>query len=274
MDMAMETIAFSVTAPGASFTAMTGVGGDSARIRQSSRSRLLDVLGLRQAAGAVRITSPLLHDNTVGLTYMQGVQKQWTQTRNPQELVTQDTLSIAATGSAVAGDVELNALTIMYQGIPGIAGQLIGQEALRNAVDDTLVMRSTITPTGQGWSGTVAITALDDVLKANRKYAWIGVVDNAVNASCLCVSMLSPDWGNLRIGVPLLNVQVNQTSNYLEQLSIRQTVPSIPVLSSNNKSNIFLSGLFNENFAPVTVSLVLMLLKDTVGGVSKGKRCR
>lgn len=272
MNFALETIAAQATAPGTTGANMTPVAGDSLRIRQSSKARLLDLLGSRQGAGLVRITSPLMHDNVVGMTLSQPVGKSWMRMNSNQLFVNQDTLTVFGTGSTTAGDVELNALTILYNDIPGIQGNFESASGIRERIEDMFWMRTTITPTGVGWSGSIAITALDDQLKANRKYAWIGVSDALVNVSNLAVGMTSPDWGNLRIAAPVNNGLNMFTGQYFQQLSsLNNGIPCIPVFSANQKSNIFLTVLSNENSVAGTYSLLLVLLKDKD---AKGKLVR
>lgn len=269
MKFAIETIAASATAPGAGGAAMAAVTGDSLTIRDSAAGTLIDVMADFQAVGRLRITSPLLHDSTVGLSYRIPIN---TDSKPfgmvvPQVLTPQDTLVMNAIGSATAGDVELAALTIMYEDLAGIDGRFIDSKELYSRLEDVFVPRLDVTTTAAGWSGDVAITALDDQFKANREYAWLGMVSDDDFADVLAIGMVSPDFGNLRIGCPVPVQGVCNVANYFIKLSDKFGISAIPVINSSQKSNIILSGLGNENAASYQGSLIFGLL-----GTKKAKR--
>jgi len=258
---ALETIAASAVAPGAGGAAMSAVTGNSLRVRDASASWLLDVMQLYQAAGSTRITSPLLHDNVVGLTLraetgnQQYLQLPWVQPLTPQ-----DTLTLNAAGSAVAGDVELAALQIMYEDLAGVDANLINVSEMRRRAVELFSPRAVITSTGAGWTGDVAITALDDQLKANQEYAWLGVASDGTVPNASAVGMVSPDWGNLRIASPLNPGEHVETAYYLANLSERSAMPTIPVFNASQKSNVVMTLLANENITIANINLFLVRL--------------
>ena len=268
-DYALETIGVSVTAPGAAGAAMAPVAGDSLRIRDSAEANLLDVLTSMQVQGLVRITSPLIHDNLVGISMATaaGGAAATVQTRNvlslpvAQRLTPQDTLQMFAQGSAVAGDVELTALQIHYRQLAGICANLIDPAELMARAEDVFSPRVTITGTGAGWTGEIAITALDDQLKANREYAWVGISNVGAFPQLLMLGIVSPDWGNLRIGCPLYGNLLSQ-ERYFIKLSQHMGTPLIPVFNASQKDNILLRVLGNENAVVLNASLFLVLLRD------------
>lgn len=260
---ALETVGAFATAPGAAFAAMAAVTGDSLRIRDSKSSWLVDVLGHRQAAGSVRITSPLLHDNVVGITHQLPTGRFWLQHAFPQPLTPQDTLTLQAIGSATAGDIENNALQVYYEDLAGVQANLITPDELKKRAIEWFCPRTTITTAGtQGWTGTVAITALDDALKANQLYAWIGCTESSAVNNCGMLGMVSPDWGNLRIAAPFnQGGGAAHSTDYFVQLSSRMNMPCIPVFNASQKSNILMTVLGNENAEAVTVGLNLVRIK-------------
>jgi hypothetical protein len=277
MNYAFETIGAFATAPGAApGTAMAPVAGDSLRIRDSSRAWLLDVITSKQTNDSqTRITSPLIHDNLVGITIRDrsgddagAVGKGVLTLPVPQVLTPQDTLQLNAIGSVTAGDVDIVALQIYYEDLAGICGNLIDTAQLFARAEDIFSPRVNITPTASGWSGNIAINALDDQLKANREYAWVGISTAAGSEDwAACVGMVSPDWGNLRIGCPLL-INLPTQESYFMMLSDRMKKPCIPVFNASQKQNVILSVLSNENFGVTSISLFLVLLADT----AKSKR--
>lgn len=270
---AFETIGASATAPGAGGAAMAAVAGDSLRVRDSAKANLLDVMQDYQATGQTRITSPLLHDNVVGITLRcppNTTNKAYRQLPVPQRLTPQDTLTLQAIGSAVAGDVELAALQIMYEDLAGVDANLILPSELESRAIDVFCPRVSITTTAAGWTGTVAITALDDQLKANQEYAWCGIRVDAQELNALAVGMVSPDWGNLRIGCPIGETSpMSKTSSYFIGLSSDMGIPLIPVFNASQKSNVILTALGNENAAIVDASLILVHLAPKT---AKGRR--
>lgn len=246
---ALETIAASVTAPGAGGSAMAAVVGDSLRIRDSGKSWLLDMMTGFQGTGFCRVTSPLLHDNVVGITKrcpINTVSKPSLTLSIPQPLTPQDTLTMFAAGSAVAGDVELAALQIYYEDLAGIDANLISPDDLRRRAVEIFVPRISVAMTAAGWSGNTPITALDDQLKANDEYAWVGCGLTGTSAPTLALGMSSPDWGNVRIACPISANEYLMGETYFIRLSEMHDAPLIPVFNASQKSNVIMNILNNE----------------------------
>lgn len=261
---ALETIAASVTAPGAGGAAMAAVAGDSLRVRDSGKSWLLDMMLNFQANGFCRVTSPLLHDNVVGITQRASINtdvRSFLSLPVAQPLTPQDTLTMFATGSAVAGDVELAALQIYYEDLAGIDANLISPEELNKRAIELFVPRFSVAQTAAGWSGNTLITALDDQLKANDEYAWVGCGFVAPSLPTLALGISSPDWGNVRIGCPLNHNDYTQTESYFLELSFRHGLSLIPVFNASQKSNVVMNILNNENAATLTGNLNLVRLR-------------
>lgn len=261
---ALETIAASATAPGAGGAAMSAVAGDSLRIRDSGKAWMLDVMTNYQVSGFCRITSPLLHDNVVGITKRAPVNvdaKAYLSLPIAQPLTPQDTLTMFATGSAVAGDVELAALQIYYEDLAGIDANLISPEDLRKRAVELFVPRISVAPTASGWSGNTPITALDDQLKANDEYAWVGCGLSQISASTLAVGLTSPDWGNVRIGCPISVTDYIQCESYFIHLSMKHEIPLIPVFNASQKDNVVMNILNNEVLTTLLAHLNLVRLR-------------
>jgi len=213
-----------------------------------------------------------LHDNSVGIKLQAGGFRSELLVNSKQALVPQDTLSLQAIGSATAGDVELAMLTIEYEGLAGIDANLIGPAELMARGVNLFGPQLTIVGAAAGWTGSQVITTTDDQYKANQEYAWIGVSQRSV-ANYMAVGLVSPDWGNLRIGCHVYENDVEMSSQYFVELSRRTGKPCIPVLNASQKSNIFASILQNENNVSPVVSLCLVQLapKGMQGG-ARGKR--
>lgn len=275
--IAIETIAASATAPGAGGAAMTAVTGDSLRIRDAREARLLDVMSLRQANGLFRVTSPLLHDNTIGITVLTAIDQRFVRNGalSLQRLTPQDTLTLQATGSAVAGDVEISAMTIMYTDLAGIQGDFVTAETVMRIGEEVFMPNQVLTTTAAGWSGSTVLTTTADQWKANQRYAILGIVPREAQANLCAIGIVSPDLGNLRIAAPYDQQQAELCASYFWDLSKATGQATIPVINASQKSNIFVSGLANENAVTALFCLYTVRLgrkpEPAKGGRRRGK---
>lgn len=249
MRTALELLTFQNTAPGAVFTAMTALIGDSGVLRNTQKSiKLLAAWQNRQAAGNTRILSPLLHDNVRGIQFSSsaGLELGFGLTQTPyQELFPQDTLSFSGTGSAVAGDIEQSSILVRYEDLPGIDGNFITSEQLQKRFVNKFGVRTVLgqtVVTGQ-YDGSSAINATEDALKANTEYAILGLTIGVGAATS--IGLRSPDWGNLRVGVPA-SAAPAVTSDWFYRLSLFSKLACIPVFNSSNKGTTLVDYSDNE----------------------------
>lgn len=266
---AMEMVGLQVTAPGAGGLAMAAVAGNSLTVRNTKSKVWLSAIALGQqaVAGSNRITSPLLHDTTVGITQVP-VTGSTVVSIFPrrQELQPQDTLSVFRTGSGTAGDIEQAALFIHYDSLPGTEAKLIDREELLRRGEDSYCWANTVTMTAVGgYTGSQAINTNQDQLKANRDYAILGMTLSGTT-STMAIRLVGPDWGNLGIGIPNIAQDYDMMSRWFQVLSGRTMRPSIPVFNASNKGLTFISGLANENGAANIVGLVAVLLAPAGAG--------
>src|SRR5437868_1824351 len=127
-----RTVAASTT-----FTALTMAAGNSLQIRNSPISsviRLLQAWVVSQAAGALRIRSPYMHDNVQGVRigHLSANGRPLLPDHSPQLLQPQDNLTVELTGSGTAGDFDLASLLVYYEDLPGAQAQLISAEDVRS----------------------------------------------------------------------------------------------------------------------------------------------
>lgn len=262
MGKALELVTVQGTALGASFAAMAALTGDSLVVRNSSKKTyLVAAWQQRQVAGGSRIVSPLLHDNVRGIQFTSGIEVSVGFRGRPlQELQAQDTLTITGFGSAVAGDIEQTSVLIAYDDLPGIDGNFIDATTLFKRAVNRVTVR--VTPvavaTGQ-YSAGITITSTDDVLKANTNYAVIGM---SVTANSTAYGIRSPDWGNLRVGIPgaaLTNgIHVN---DWFIGLSMDTGLACIPVFNSANKNTTLIDYCDDENAVSLVGNIHLVELK-------------
>lgn len=258
--MHIEVLSFSATAPGAAGAAATALAGDSLTIKNGVDGKAIKLLSLfpkYQTSGFVQVASPLMHDSTRGIRARANaaVVKNVLNSQFAQQMYAQDSLSATIAGSAVAGDVELAAMLLYYEDLPGVNQRLITAEEMKARVKSITTVDASITTTaGPGYSGSEALNAESDLLHANQDYAVLGAI---VQTACLCVTMKGPDTSNLRIAVPGDINDPQLTSKFFVTLSEKFGLPLIPVINSANRASTFLEAAQDENAAAVPVSWVL-----------------
>lgn len=257
---ALELVTFQATAPGAGFTAMTAQTGNSATVRNADLSlpvALLQCWADFQAAGTVRIRSPRLHDNVQGirLDVLAGELFPLLPWGFAQGLVPQDTLTVEAIGSAVAGDIESFCGLVYYSDLPGINAQFARHDEISGRVRHIVTVENTLAlGTGGGYTGEEALDAEFDLLRANTLYALLGYL---VDAECAAIRYRGSDTGNLGVGGPGETTLRHLTKEWFVVLSQVYGLPLIPVFNAANKSGILLDGVQDENGTDVTVTTIL-----------------
>jgi hypothetical protein len=256
---ALQTICGYATAPSTTFTALTLGSGDSAIIKASGSGIHLIGAGTKhQTAGNFRIRSSNLHDVSQGIRMYGKVGVNHNLIGAiPQHLITQDSLILEITGSATSGDLEIGFATIYYENLPGVNARLITpQEVSMRGVNIVTNENTLALGTTGDYSGSEAINAENDLLKANTDYALIGYTVSVIAG---IIGIKGTDTGNLRIGMPA-SLDNNVTSNYFIDLSQRFGVGLIPVINSANKGNTTLDGIQDENGTDCLVTLNLVEL--------------
>lgn len=260
---ALDLLSFTVTAPGATGTAMTAVSGNSAIVRNGSPGTLITCVAAwtnAQAAGFTGIAYPSGHDLVRGFQFRNtsGVSQNKIPAGYPLRFRAQDPITATQAGSATAGDVELLSMLMYYDDLNGIDAHLINLATLRARGVNLVTVRNSITPSAASiYASAQALNAGSDLLKANTEYAVLGgYVDSGVTANTL--SFFGPDTGNLRIGFPCLPGLPELTNNFFVALSENHDMPLIPVINSSNRASTFIEMLANENFAasPFHLNLV------------------
>jgi hypothetical protein len=169
-----------------------------------------------------------------------------------------ETLSITIGGSATAGDVEFLVLGIAY---PKIPGEFAGADVLRRVRHVTSISGS-LTPTTNGqWPTGSALASLQDTLRANQRYAVLGVSLGNGDAIA-CAMLVGPDTSNYRVPIPVWDGQIEPQAapHRMAALAEQSGLPIVPVINSGNKTSTFLGLVANENGTARNVSLLLGLL--------------
>lgn len=244
MGRAMELITGFATAPGAAFTAATMCTGNSLTVRDSRRpTRMKARWDTRQAAGASRITSALLHDSTIGMQHGAAIGQTIDTMFIEQMVKPQDLLNLQLTGSAVAGDIEHSSFLLAYDDLPGVSGRFISPEELLrrglNLFSNTITIATGVTG---DYSGQVAVNSAQDSFKANTDYALLGF--DVAGADCHVVRYVGPDWGNLGVGGPGkmdIGGMGIHTAKWFAEINM------IPVMNSANKALTLIDAAVDEN---------------------------
>jgi len=262
--MHIESIAFSVTAPGASGANATAAEGDSLTIKYGRNPRILNVWADSQAAGWIQINYPTAHDTTrpFRAPVMAGEPTARMVMGLPMPITPQETMTITMAGSATTGDVESGCMLIAYDEMPGSNQNLMSWTDVVRQMEKLTTVFLTLTPaasSGGQWSGSEAINAETDLLIANRDYAVLGI---EMQSECTAVSIKGPDTAGQRIAVPGSTEFADQSANWFALLSRAfGNMRTIPVINSANKNNTLIECVQDENLGTVTVAIMLALLK-------------
>jgi hypothetical protein len=263
MGKALDLTGFTVTAPGATGTAMTAFTGDPTAVRNAVGGTSVALMGAwckAQASGFTQIVWPSGNDTTRNFRFANVANQ-------PGNMVSryafapmkpQDLLTVTQAGSAVAGDVELAHLLMHYDDLPGIDAALIDAAELATRAVRLVTIFGTVTATAAGaWSGATAISAFTQFLRGNTQYAWLGA---KVGVACGALAVRGPSTGGLHVGIPGLTSPDKDTLNFFPELSEWAGLPLIPTFNSADNTGTFVEISQDENLTAVPVSLLLVEL--------------
>lgn len=263
MGKLLQTVAGQVTQPNTTQTALTMNSGDSLQVKgnkDNSPVRIVAAWADNQVAGYLRIRSTRMHDAAQGIRLH--VTASDVENLLPwgsmQRLFQGDILIVDLSGSNTAGDLEQAALLIYYEDLTGSDARLITYDELMKRGVNVVGIENTIsTGTAGGYSGSEALNAEYDLLKANVDYALVGYL---VSAEACVIGWTGPDFANARVGGPGNETEREATANWFAGLSRRWNLPLIPVLNGSNKQNTTIDAMQDENGAdPIVTSLFVEL---------------
>lgn len=266
MGLAIDTVGLTVTAGTAATSAylgMTAANGDSLTVRSfnaPATAMLEEILYDASTVNAVRLRSPMFHDDVQGIRFTPGVAPIRYQ-MSPfasQRLVSADTL-IAEVNDQTANAVYVAGLRIYYTDLIGAGARLKNPgDVLGNVKSIKPVLVTVTSPTAKVWTDT-AITATENLLHANTDYAVLGyLVDSA---TCL-VGVKGQETSNLRV-CGSGQTDLYDTSDMFVQLSRDLGTPHIPVFNSQNASNYYVS-VFPRANTTLNITLILAEMANTV----------
>lgn len=264
MGLAIDTVGFAATNPGATLTAATPASGDSFTVRnyaQGSQAHLENIIRGGAATGEVAVRSPLMYDNTTGIRVGSSTSPQkWTIPHEQGQLVqAQDTLGVLVTGGTA--EVDCGALTIYYDNLPGAAARLHAWGDIAGAIMGfkTLKVALTTGATAGTWTDTAIYTTESD-LKANMDHAVLGIlVDTAVDI----IGIKSGETNNFRVCQPGY-IAVEDTSDYFVRWSNDNGRNHIPVFNSANAQTTFVSTMHHTASLALNAYLFLAALSPNL----------
>ena len=138
--------------------------------------------------------------------------------------------------STTASDDVLVSYVIEYDDLPGASAVFINPGQAQGLHKSTLGIRVDAVASGTpgAYGATRAFNTDDDRLHANTWYAILGVT---VQTPVTTVSLIGPDWGGQRIGLPAGAAFLGSDTWFLDQ-SIKWGKALIPCFNSNNKGNV------------------------------------
>lgn len=247
MPLLDSILAYEDNIAGGAFEALAAADGDSLAIRDYGEGGLVTLLQAWGANNASKcdfsIRSPLLHDNTRGMRFAHmfnptqsgadGNPNMYLPPDYVQKYWRTDTLTVEVNGTA-ADDVTFAQL-LYYEGANTPDAQLLTYQEVEALRVNTVGIRvSPAPPAATSTYGTAeAINADDDRLKANKRYAWLGLT---TDLPFTCLALNGPDTANFRVAIPgYRDEQVS--AGFFMDLAKRLNKPCVPVIHSNNRAN-------------------------------------
>lgn len=262
MGIAIDTVVFAATNPGAGGAAAAANSGDTLGARNYNPGSLatIDFLARQGAtAGFVEVKSPRFHDSTRGL-HMVCSETPTTRLFPPQAgepVYPGDVFTVTLSGGAA--EVDAGAFGIYYADLGGSSARVYDWSAISGAIDHIKPVEVDVAAqaTSAGWTDT-KINATEDLLEANRFYAVLGYTSDT---AALAIGVKGAETGNYRICGPGPTLGL-QTADYFVKMNRDQQRPYIPVFNANNKNAYFVSTALVSTAATPKVELILALLRE------------
>jgi hypothetical protein len=258
MGLAIDTICSYYNSPGATFqnTVVTN-SSDSLTVRNfpvANRAFIHGVIRRHNTSGAVRVLSPLVHDNVTGLTWYTSetpsVHEMPPQAEQPVQPA--DTLVIQTTGDTTHYS---NIYTgVWYENLTGASANLYMWGDISGSIKNIKPMTVAATASGTigTWTDTV-ITTTENQLHASSYYAVLGMsTDTALGA----IGVKGAFTANLRITCPGAT-SPEDTSFYFVNKANYHGRPFIPVFNGQDRGAVY--ATYGDNAASTTANLTLVL---------------
>lgn len=251
---------------GGGFEALAAGAGDSLAIpnfQAGTRAWLLEAWGADSANAAdFGLRSPSFHDNTRGIRMAYDIKPA---AGDPemllpylvrQQLYASDVMT--AEVSATATNNAAFDILAYFENLPGADQRLASwAEVDSRSVDMVGIFVGPTAGAAGDWGAVRALNADDDRLNANTDYAILGAVSQV---RALSLAITAPETSGRKVTMPL-SPQSAISAGWFVDISAKYSLPLIPIINSNNKSNVQLQ-VADPNGATVPhVTLLLMELR-------------
>jgi hypothetical protein len=270
MGKALQLVSGYVTAPSAVFAAATPAGSDLFAVndyQQGSSAYLINAWADIDQAGSLRMRSPNFHDDVNGvelvtaattpIPLMDGYSKQLLQSN--------DTITYELAdggGGAPSGFTALH----YYENLPGADAQLFRWTEIQNMIAELMTCRVAIGAVGGAtagnYRGQVAMTALQNLFKANGYYALLGYVSNVQYQS---VGVTGTDTSNRRVGGPGTSPGVYDTREWFVKESNESGYPCIPVFKTQNLQSTVVDVVDTQAVGAGVIEFLFARLSGPIG---------
>jgi hypothetical protein len=147
--------------------------------------------------------------------------------------------------TSTANDDILVSWVTLYDDLPGVNGVFCTwpyiQQHQKSAVG--IQVTAVASATAGAYGAQRAFNADDDRLHANTWYAILGA---SVQTQVTTISLLGPDWGGQRVGMPSGSLDLRSNTWFVDQSVKWGNLACIPVFNSNNKGNVLVQVADSE----------------------------
>lgn len=166
--------------------------------------------------------------------------------------------------SCTASDGICMSWQTLYDDLPGVSAVMADWAQVQALKVSTLgIFVNAVASATVGAYGTArAFNADDDRLHANTWYAILGA---NVRIPVTTISLLGPDWGGQRIGMPMGVLDLRSDMWFVDQ-TIKWGIPLIPVFNSNNKGNVLIQIADTNASTTPSLDFLLFELRGKPGG--------
>lgn len=177
------------------------------------------------------------------------------------ELFKSDTATINVSGTA-ADDVLFSWVT-EYDDLPGVSAVMATWDQVQSMRVSTVGIQVTAVASGTpgAYGASRAFNADDDRLHANTWYAILGAT---VQTQVTTISLIGPDWGGQRIGLPMGSLDLASPTWFVDQ-TVKWGKPCIPCFNSNNKGNVLVAVADGEASTSPKIDFLLYELSGKPG---------
>ena len=165
--------------------------------------------------------------------------------------------------TTTAADDFVLSWTTEYDDLPGVQGVFASWEQVQNLqksiVGINVLAVASATPGAYG--AARAFNTDDDRLHADTWYAILGAT---VRTQVTTVSLIGPDWGGQRVGLPAGVQQLDSSSFFVDQ-TLKWKKPLIPCFNSNNRASVFVQVADGEASTSPNIDFLLYELSSRPG---------